>query len=80
MPVYDKNLAFLYANFSTFFAWILAKTFPFLKIQRNEFPGFFGEKYKVLNESFKEYIENVPGESGRSVEEFIAKTLTGDNI
>lgn len=75
MPVYDEDLATLYTNLSTFFAWMLVKTFPFLEIQKNEFPEVWRKKYKILDESFEESIRNFPKKSGRSVEEFIAKTF-----
>lgn len=75
MPFYDEDLATVYANVSTFFAWILTKTFPFLEIKSNEFPEAWRNKYKILDESFDESIRNFPKKSGRNWEEFMTKTF-----
>jgi len=80
MPVYDEDLASLYANLSTFFAWILTKTFPFLEIQSNEFAEDWRKRHKILDESFEESVGNLPKKAGRSWEEFITKTFSARKL
>jgi len=72
-PAYDENLATSYANPSVFLGWMVTKTFPLLQIKSSEFPSSWQEKYKVLDESFQEYVADFPKRLGRSVEELIEK-------
>lgn len=79
-PAYDEGLATLYANSSVFLGWMVTKTFPLLQIKSSEFADSWQEKYKVLDESFQEYVADFPKRLGRSVEELIQKKFDFEQL
>lgn len=75
-PHYNEDLASVYANSCTWVSWMLLKVLPLFLFNKKSFGVNWHDKFKVLDQSYREMIENFPKPTGRAVIEFVDKKFT----
>lgn len=75
-PHYNETLASMYTNMCTWTSWMLLKILPLFLTSKESFEVEWHNKFKVLDESFLEMIENFPKPMGKAVIELVNKKFT----
>jgi len=75
-PHYNETLASMYVNMCIWTSWMLLKILPFFLTNKESFGVKWHNKFKVLDESFREMIENFPKSMGKAVIELVDKKFT----
>ncbi|MCL6088184.1 MAG: hypothetical protein M1475_07205 [Actinobacteria bacterium] len=75
-PHYNENLASVYTNSCTWVSWMLLKVLHLFLFNKNSFGIKLYDKFKVLDQSYREMIENFPKSTGKAVIEFVDKKFT----
>lgn len=75
-PHYNEDLASVYMNSCTWISWMLLKVLPMFLFNKNSFGVKWHGKFIVLDESFREMIENFPKPTGKAIIEFVDKKFT----
>jgi len=72
-PHYNEDLASVYANSCTWVSWMLLKILPLFLLNIKSFGDNWYNKLKVLDQFYREMIENFPRPTGKAVIELVAK-------
>ena len=75
-PHYNEDLASVYTNSCIWVSWMLLKVLPLFLFKKDSFGIKWYDKFKVLDESFREMIENFPKPTGKAVIEFVDNKFT----
>lgn len=79
-PEYDEKLATTYTNICTFISWMFLKTIPHFLLTTEDFGKDWKHKFKVLDDSLREMIENFPKSTGKAVIELVDLKFTVSNL
>jgi hypothetical protein len=77
LPTFDETHATLYTNYTAPICWMIVRALFLLQVEENEFSEEWQNKYKVMDESFLQVIDNIPNKDWRpAFPELIEKKFT----